>query len=92
MTAFLFITDEFEFLLLLGGDSIDTSVASLRILSELAGKDFWTYVQGMPHLFSVGGLLYTQVQRDLGLVDGKHCQLPCLPGKVVEDCFSTCFY
>lgn len=65
-----------------GGDIIDTSITSLSIYSAVLGKDFWTYVQGMPHLFSVGGLLYNQVQRDLGLVDGKHCQLPCLPGKV----------
>lgn len=64
------------------GDSIDTSIASLGILSAVAGKDLWTYVQSMPHLFSVGGLLYNQMKRDLGLVDGKHCQLPCLPGKV----------
>ncbi|KAH3870693.1 hypothetical protein DPMN_033884 [Dreissena polymorpha] len=65
-----------------GGDSLDTSIASLTILSAVEGKDFWSYVQGMPHLFSVGGLLYQQVKRDMGLVDGKHCQLPCLPGKV----------
>ena len=32
----------------------------------------------------MGGLLYNQVQRDLGLTEGKHCQLPCLPGKVRE--------
>ena len=36
----------------------------------------------MPHLFSVGGLFYQQVKRDLGLTDGKHCTLPKLPGKV----------
>ncbi|XP_060561991.1 deubiquitinating protein VCPIP1-like isoform X2 [Ruditapes philippinarum] len=65
-----------------GGDNIDTSIASLGILSAVQGKDLWTYVQGMPHLFSVGGLLYNQVKRDLGLVDGKHCQLQALPGKV----------
>ena len=51
-------------------------------MSAVTGKDLWTYVQSMPHLFSVGGLFYNQVQRDLGLTDGKHCQLPCLPGKV----------
>lgn len=68
--------------LLSGGDNIDTSIASLGILSAVQGKDLWTYVQGMPHLFSVGGLLYNQVKRDLGLVDEKHCQLPALPGKV----------
>ncbi|XP_053384067.1 deubiquitinating protein VCPIP1-like [Mercenaria mercenaria] len=78
-----------------GGDNIDTSIASLGILSAVQGKDLWTYVQGMPHLFSVGGLLYNQVKRDLGLVDGKHCQLPALPGKVfryngVEDRLELC--
>ena len=70
------------FHLLSAGDSIDTSIASLTIMSAVTGKDLWTYVQGMPHLFSVGGLFYNQVQRDLGLTDAKHCQLPCLPGKV----------
>ena len=36
----------------------------------------------MPHLFSVGGLFYEQVKRDLGLTDAKHCRLPVLPNKV----------
>jgi deubiquitinating protein VCIP135 len=72
----------YEYILIIGGDNIDTSIASLGILSAVQGKDLWTYVQGMPHLFSVGGLLYNQVKRDLGLVDGKHCQLQALPGKV----------
>ena len=48
-----------------------------------SGKDLWTYVQQMPHLFSVGGLFFQQVERDLGLTDGKHCTLPALPGKVI---------
>lgn len=65
-----------------GGDNIDTSIASLGILAAVQGKDLWSYVQSTPHLFSVGGLLYNQVKRDLGLVDGKHCQLSALPGKV----------
>lgn len=65
-----------------GGDSIDMSIASLALMAAVAGKDLWAYVQSMPHLFSVGGLFYKQVDRDLGLVDGKHCTLPTLPGKV----------
>ncbi|XP_074660293.1 deubiquitinating protein VCPIP1-like [Tubulanus polymorphus] len=63
-------------------DSIDMSIKSLELLSTLAGRDLWTHVQGMPHLFSVGGPFYQQVERDLGLADGKHCTLPTLPGKV----------
>ncbi|XP_052065392.1 deubiquitinating protein VCPIP1-like [Mytilus californianus] len=63
-------------------DSLDSSIASLAIMSTVTGRDLWTYVQTMPHLFSVGGLFYKQMERDLGLVDGKHCQLPALPGKV----------
>ncbi|XP_060086335.1 deubiquitinating protein VCPIP1-like [Ylistrum balloti] len=63
-------------------DTLDASIASLAIMATIAGKDLWTQVQSMPHLFSVGGLFYKQVERDLGLVDGKHCQLPSIPGKV----------
>lgn len=66
-------------------DSLDSSIASLAIMSTVSGRDLWTYVQTMPHLFSVGGLFYKQVERDVGLIDGKHCQLPVLPGKV-RDC------
>jgi deubiquitinating protein VCIP135 len=51
-------------------------------MSTVTGRDLWTYIQTMPHLFSVGGLFYKQMERDLGLVEGKHCQLPVLPGKV----------
>lgn len=63
-------------------NSLDAAVASLTIMATLKGRDLWTHVQTMPHLFSVGGLFYKQVERDLGLVDGKHCTLPTLPGKV----------
>ncbi|XP_062611900.1 deubiquitinating protein VCPIP1-like [Saccostrea cucullata] len=65
-----------------GSNSLDAAVASLTIMATLKGRDLWTHVQTMPHLFSVGGLFYKQVERDLGLVDGKHCTLPTLPGKV----------
>ncbi|KAK3102693.1 hypothetical protein FSP39_013188 [Pinctada imbricata] len=65
-----------------GSDSIDAAIASMAIVATLKGRDLWTHVQTMPHLFSVGGLFYKQVERDLGLVDGKHCQLPSLPGRV----------
>ena len=58
------------------------SIQSLSLMAAIMGKDVWTYVQTMPHLFSVGGLFYNQVKRDLGLVDQKHCTLPVLPGKV----------
>ena len=63
-------------------DSIDRSIASLAVIAQLQERDLWTVVQTMPHLFSVGGLFYQQVKRDLGLTDGKHCTLPKLPGKV----------
>ncbi len=63
-------------------DSIDTSIASLVLMATLTGNDLWSYVQSMPHLFSVGGLFYEQIKRDLGLVDNKHCKLPSLAGKV----------
>lgn len=64
------------------GDSVDSAVVSLGLIASLSGKDLWSYVQREPHLFSVGGLFYKQVQRDLGLTANKHCTLPALPGKV----------
>ncbi|CAH1785484.1 unnamed protein product [Owenia fusiformis] len=65
-----------------GGDSLDMSIASLTLMATLTGKDLWSYSQAMPHLFSVGGLFYEQVKRDMGLVDGQHCTLPAIPGKL----------
>ncbi|XP_067655119.1 deubiquitinating protein VCPIP1-like isoform X1 [Haliotis asinina] len=65
-----------------GSDSIDMSISSMALLAQLSGRDLWTYVSSQPHLFSVGGLFYKQVERDLGLAPGKHCTLPSLPGKV----------
>ncbi|XP_046335736.1 deubiquitinating protein VCPIP1-like [Haliotis rufescens] len=63
-------------------DNIDMSISSMALLAQLSGRDLWTYVSSQPHLFSVGGLFYKQVERDLGLAPGKHCTLPSLPGKV----------
>jgi len=65
-----------------GQGSLDTAILSLPLMASLSGKDVWNYVQGIPHLFSVGGLFYQQVERDVGLSDGKHCTLSILPGKV----------
>ena len=65
-----------------GSDSIDMSIATLVMMAKLQGKELWKYVSGMPHLFSVGGMFYQQVARDLVLTDGKHCTLPSIPGKV----------
>ncbi|XP_025080407.1 deubiquitinating protein VCIP135-like isoform X2 [Pomacea canaliculata] len=77
------------------GDSIDSAIISLGLIATMSGKDLWTYVQKEPHLFSVGGLFYKQVERDLGLTPNKHCTLPALPGKVfryndVEDRLELC--
>ena len=65
-------------------DSIDTSIASLVLMATLQNRDLWTMVQTMPHLFSVGGLFYEQVKKDVGLTDAKHYTLPALPGKVLN--------
>ena len=64
------------------GDTLDQAIASLSFMATLTGKDLWSSIQTMPHLFSVGGLFYEQVKRDLELVDNKHCKLPALPDKV----------
>ncbi|XP_059161948.1 deubiquitinating protein VCPIP1-like isoform X2 [Physella acuta] len=65
-----------------GGDNLDHSLSALALTAALENKDFWMYVQMRPHLFSVNGLFYKQVERDVGLEHGKHCQLPLLPQKV----------
>lgn len=66
-----------------GGDNLDHSLSALALTAALENKDFWMYVQMRPHLFSVNGLFYKQVERDVGLEHGKHCQLPLLPQKVI---------
>ncbi|CAL1543504.1 unnamed protein product, partial [Lymnaea stagnalis] len=69
-------------LLASGGDNLDHSLSALALTAALDNKDLWLYVQLRPHLFSVNGLFYKQVERDVGLEHGKHCQLPLLPHKV----------
>lgn len=59
--------------------------AGLRaMLSHLkrSSRSVWEYAQENPWLFCRGGLFYAQMQRDIGLVDGKHCHLPLIPDKV----------
>lgn len=46
------------------------------------GATVWSYAQENEWLFCRGGLFYAQMQRDVGLVDGKHCHLPLIPDKV----------
>ncbi|BFZ16195.1 hypothetical protein BsWGS_19234 [Bradybaena similaris] len=65
-----------------GGDNLDHSLSALVLTAALDNKDIWSYVQLRPHLFSVNGLFYKQVERDVGLKHGKHCHLPMLPHKV----------
>ncbi|CAG5118485.1 unnamed protein product, partial [Candidula unifasciata] len=64
------------------GDNLDHSLSALALTAALDNKDLWTYVQQRPHLFSVNGLFYKQVERDMGLIHGKHCQLPMLSHKL----------
>ncbi|XP_005099775.2 deubiquitinating protein VCIP135 [Aplysia californica] len=65
-----------------GGDSLDHCLSSLALTAALEHRDMWSYAQRLPHLFSVNGLFYKQVERDMGLEHGKHCTLPLLPGKL----------
>uniref|UniRef100_T1J3E2 Uncharacterized protein n=1 Tax=Strigamia maritima TaxID=126957 RepID=T1J3E2_STRMM len=60
---------------------LDAALTSLALSARFGGKSMWTHVQNMPNLFLPGGLFYQQVERDVGLVDGKHYHLPCLPDK-----------
>lgn len=63
-------------------DNLDTAISSLLLTATLANQSIWIHVQKHPQLFSSGGLFYLQMKRDIGLIDGKHCRLPMLAGKV----------
>ncbi|GFO30372.1 deubiquitinating protein vcip135-like [Plakobranchus ocellatus] len=65
-----------------GGDSLDHSLSALALTAALENRDLWTHVQRLPHLFSVNGAFYRQVERDIGLEHGRHYQVPLLPQKV----------
>ncbi|GFS24096.1 deubiquitinating protein VCIP135-like [Elysia marginata] len=65
-----------------GGDSLDHSLSALALTAALENRDLWTHVQRLPHLFSVNGAFYRQVERDIGLEHGRHYQVPLLPHKV----------
>ncbi|MGH0144761.1 UNVERIFIED_CONTAM: hypothetical protein FKN15_005854 [Acipenser sinensis] len=45
------------------------------------GEDVWSYAKKLPHLFQHGGVFHNIMKKDMGLVDGKHCTLPHIPGK-----------
>lgn len=62
-------------------DPLDSALLSLFITANISGSTVWEFVQKHPHFFDSGGLFYRQAERDLGLVDGKHCHLPLLPNK-----------
>ncbi|XP_062386813.1 deubiquitinating protein VCPIP1 [Sardina pilchardus] len=63
-------------------DNIDLEISSLCLLATLMGEDVWSYAKKLPHLFQPGGVFYNIVKKDMGLLDGKHCSLPQLPGRV----------
>ncbi|RUS87369.1 hypothetical protein EGW08_004911, partial [Elysia chlorotica] len=65
-----------------GGDSLDHSLSALALTAALENRDLWTHVQRLPHLFSVNGAFYRQVERDIGLEPGRHYTVPLLPHKV----------
>ncbi|XP_041927287.1 deubiquitinating protein VCPIP1 isoform X1 [Alosa sapidissima] len=63
-------------------DNIDLEISSLCLLATLMGEDVWSYAKKLPHLFQPGGVFYNIVKKDMGLLDGKHCSLPQLSGRV----------
>ncbi|XP_076331190.1 deubiquitinating protein VCPIP1-like [Tachypleus tridentatus] len=73
---------KFDMLKQVKQDSLDASLISMMLTANLAGQTVWQYAQKQPHLFASGGLLYKQAERDVGLVNGKHCRLPLIPDKV----------
>ncbi|KAK6490979.1 deubiquitinating protein VCIP135-like [Huso huso] len=62
-------------------DHIDLEMSSLCLLATLMGEDVWSYAKKLPQLFQCGGVFYNIMKKDMGLVDGKHCTLPHIPGK-----------
>ncbi|MBN3309692.1 VCIP1 protein, partial [Amia calva] len=62
-------------------DNIDLEMSSLCLLATLMGEDVWSYAKKLPHLFQQGGVFYNIMKKDMGLMDGKHCTLPHMPGK-----------
>ncbi|KAG0437708.1 hypothetical protein HPB47_017319 [Ixodes persulcatus] len=62
--------------------SLEAGVRTMLSHLKRSGQTVWTYAQENPWLFCRGGLFYAQMQRDIGLVDGKHCHLPLIPDKV----------
>ncbi|XP_069477235.1 deubiquitinating protein VCPIP1 [Ambystoma mexicanum] len=62
-------------------EQIDKEMYSLCLLATLMGEDVWSYAKGLPHLFQQGGVFYNIMKKNMGVVDGKHCTFPHLPGK-----------
>lgn len=62
--------------------SLDSGLRALLSHLKSSDRSVWAYAQENAWLFCRGGLFYAQMQRDVGLVDGRHCQLPLIPEKV----------
>lgn len=62
--------------------SLEAGLRALLSHLKSSGRSVWAYAQENAWLFCRGGLFYAQMQRDVGLVDGRHCQLPLIPEKV----------
>lgn len=76
--------------------SLDAGLRAMLGHLKRTGASVWAYAQENEWLFCHGGLFYAQMQRDVGLVDGKHCHLPLIPDKVftynaVHDRLELCF-
>ena len=67
-----------------GGDHIEREITSMTVKALLQGVDLWTYSLQLPQLYAKGGVFYQQVERDLGIENGKHCSIPALQGKVLK--------
>ncbi|KAH7970477.1 hypothetical protein HPB49_007759 [Dermacentor silvarum] len=62
--------------------SLESGLRAMLGHLKRTGASVWSYAQENEWLFCRGGLFYAQMQRDVGLVDGKHCHLPLIPDKV----------
>lgn len=59
----------------------DVALDAVSKMATITGKaSVWDYAITHPELFLAGGAFYQQFSRDIGLIHGRHCMLPLMPG------------
>ena len=63
--------------------SLDSAIEGLKIVAKSLGQEFWSYAEKISQLFTIGGLFYELVKRDLGDLEDNYIYiLSRFPGKV----------